>query len=913
MMNSIALTLLLAIAAAGQESASSHLPVQPSAPVATFPQIELSPAEQLWLSQNPVIHYGIDPAWPPLEFLDSGLHRGLTADYLDLIGRRLGIRFELVESADWSETMALAERKRIDLFPCVGITEERKAYLDFTRPYLSFPLIIVTRRDETEIRSIEDLYGRGVAVARGYYTHEIMRRDHPRVGLVLTNSEAEALKAVSTGVADAFIGNLAVASYLIERDGLVNLKIAAPTDYANSELAFGVRKDLPELTAILQKALDSITESERREILRRWISVRYEQSGDASLLRRIALTTLVATGFVVSVVLLWNWSLQRQIAERRRAQEELARKSSILESTMENITQGILMADADGRIVAHNSRYRTLFGFSEEFMAEHTRVEDILEEWVRMSGLDAAALEEARQALKRREPFVYELKHPNGKTIEVIHNPAPDGSLVRTYADITERTRVAEERQAAMQAAEAANRAKSAFLANMSHEIRTPMNAILGFTQLLQRTAHLDAQQREYLELISRSGEHLLALINDVLDMSKIEAGRVTLNPTCFDLHALLSDLDSMFRLRASAKQLRLGVELSPKVPHYVRADEGKFRQILVNLLGNAVKFTDEGGVSLRVDGTPSDDGRLCLVIEVEDTGPGIPEAEMTQLFQAFQQTSAGAFAKGGTGLGLAISRQFTRLMGGDIQVTSRVGEGTLFTVRVPVERAEASEISAPTTRRRVTRLQPGTPPPRLLVVDDKDENAYPLMQLLTTVGCEVQVAENGEKAVELWESWRPHLIWMDIRMPGMDGYEATRAIRSKPGSETTIIIALTASAFEDERASVLAAGCNDFVRKPFRDSVIFDKLAEHLGVTYAYDDQVDAVVPDGSQSATALPASLIDALRGAVLAADITLVSRLIDETAELDPFFASRLRSLAHEYAYDRMTSLLNGGGSP
>jgi len=320
----------------------------------------------------------------------------------------------------------------------------------------------------------------------------------------------------------------------------------------------------------------------------------------------------------------------------------------------------------------------------------------------------------------------------------------------------------------AKEAAEAANRAKSAFLANMSHELRTPLNSILGFAQLLERDNALTSRQRESLEIINRSGEHLLNLINDVLEMSKIEAGRITLNPESFDLHRLLQTLQEMFQIRAEAKRLSLQVEIAPELPQYVLTDEGKLRQVLINLLSNAVKFTETGGVTLRAGVHPQSKIKnpkskistpYTLYFEVEDTGQGIAPEEIGSLFQPFVQTTSGTQAREGTELGLTISRQFVQLMQGDIYLTSTLGKGSIFRFEVqvtPVEQPE--EVAQQVTSGRVLRLAHDQHLYRILVVDDRLENRKLIEQLLQAVGFETRTAANGQEAITSWEAWHPHL-----------------------------------------------------------------------------------------------------------------------------------------------------------
>ncbi|HAX80374.1 MAG TPA: histidine kinase, partial [Cyanobacteria bacterium UBA11372] len=392
----------------------------------------------------------------------------------------------------------------------------------------------------------------------------------------------------------------------------------------------------------------------------------------------------------------------------------------------------------------------------------------------------------------------------------------------------------------AKEAAEAADEAKSTFLATMSHELRTPLNAILGFAQLMKYDSSLSPSYRENLNIISRSGEHLLALINDILDMSKIESGRMLLMENAFDLYMLLDSLEQMFQLQATEKGLTLKFERSPSVPQYLRTDERKLRQILINLLGNAIKFTRFGGVTVRVrmaNGKDNYNYQLPntyyqLHFEIEDTGCGIPIAEIKDLFEPFVQSKTNRGFQEGTGLGLPISRAFVRLMGGDLTlVRTAVGKGTTFAFEMQVTLAAAAAVAVTAPVRRAIALEADQPTYRLLVVEDGWENRQLLVKLLQPMGFELKEAVNGLEALDILQSWKPHLIWMDLRMPVMDGYEATQQIRASLEGEAMAIIALTAHVFKEERAAILSAGFDDCVSKPFREAELFAAMSQHLGV----------------------------------------------------------------------------------
>ena len=457
----------------------------------------------------------------------------------------------------------------------------------------------------------------------------------------------------------------------------------------------------------------------------------------------------------------------------------------------------------------------------------------------------------------------------------------------------------------AKMAAEAANQAKSGFLANMSHELRTPLNAVLGFSQLMQMDLTLNEKQRENLDIINRNGTHLLGLINDVLEISKIETGKGTLKVTDFDLWGTLESIKEMMCSRAGAKGLQFILNRDAELPRYVRMDERKLKQVIINLAGNAVKFTPTGSVTLRFR-FEKDQGRLHC--EVEDTGPGICPEDIPKLFGRFVQVGEN---REGTGLGLYISQKLVELMGGQITVQSVPGKGSLFSFDSRCESVTATETTPTIAHQHVMGLAPGQFFPRILVADDILESRLFLVQILRSTGFEVIEAKNGLEAVKLFEEHQPNLVLMDMKMPVMNGYEAIRKIRSTPQGKTVPILAVTASAFEEDRQRILAIGTNDFISKPVQADELFEKIRIFLDISYIYADEqaqnIKALDQTGLRETIAqLPKDLTDQLAHAITALDLDGFRALLPKVTPFDSPLAEQLNGLANNFQMIELTEL-------
>ncbi len=572
-------------------------------------------------------------------------------------------------------------------------------------------------------------------------------------------------------------------------------------------------------------------------------------------------------------------ALEQEVGDRTRAEAELRRANDEMQALFAAMDDLVLVRDQTGRCLKVFTPKATQLLYRSALALEGQTLEAVFP-----ADIAQQFSQFIHTALAHQQTLHVEYELPISDSVRWLDasiSPIDEQSVIWVIRDATARKQAEQELQQSKNAAEAANRAKSTFLANMSHELRTPLNAIIGFTQLLVQDSNITAAQRKTITIINQSGEHLLGLINDVLDMSKIEAGKITLNATRFDLKALLQSLMGMFELPAQAKQLTLSLVLDPQLPQQIQTDETKLRQVLTNLLSNAIKFTDAGHVMLRISPCPlshlspaAPAAATALHFEVEDTGSGMSPTELEQVFEPFVQTATGRFSNQGTGLGLAISRQFVQAMGGDLTLESTPGQGTRAQFDIQVQTFLADEPEPSLTTRKIIGLAPHQPRYRILIVDDSVVNRRLLVKLLEPFEFDLQEAADGERAIAQWQTWQPHLILMDMRMPVMDGYAAVKWIRaaeqelgrcdraaSQPefqsGSHNSDshdngapcrIVAVTASAFEEEKLSILATGCDDCVHKPFQREQILEKLAQQLGVRYRYAEDVTVNLPMASQ-----------------------------------------------------------------
>ncbi len=657
------------------------------------PTLVLSEEERAWLQAHPVLRLGLDPIWEPVEFIDDkGEYQGISAAFMRRLAEMLGVKLQFDPKQTWSQAIERAQKGEVDVLPAINPSPKRSEYLSFTKPYLHFPFMIVTRTDAPLIAGMEDIGDWRIAVERDYVTREYLDRDHPGLQQLLFNDTAEALEAVAGGKADAYVGNLTMASYLIDKLGLGNLKVAAPAPY-NNDLSMGVRKDWPELTAILDKALTAISEDERRAIRQRSLAIRYDVEVDYGLVWRV----VAGAAVLLLLILLWLAQVRRQKAALAVAKAE----------------------------------------------------------------------------------------------------------------------------------AEQANRFKSYFLANMSHEIRTPMNAIMGFSYLALQTG-LDKRQYHYLDKINTSAQVLLGVINDILDFSRIEAGRLEIANIPFSLDEVCEKLASVTMMRAEEKGLRLIFRRSPEVSDSLVGDPLRLGQVLINLVGNAIKFTEQGEVRVSIELAQKEEERAWVRFLVTDTGIGIEPEQIPRLFSAFTQLDESTTRRyGGSGLGLSICHHLVQLMGGEIRARSVPEQGSVFSFRLPFELLALTD-SERLPERNLRGL-------RVLMVDDEPSDLEILGDRLASFTFEVSKADDAAGALDLiWRAdaeGRPFkLVLMDWRMPRMSGVEAGKKIKQGVGlSEIPAVILITAYGREEVMHQAEQAGLDGFLIKPVSPSTLFDTVIRVL------------------------------------------------------------------------------------
>lgn len=895
-------------------------------------------------AEQKILRIGGEQNLPVSTITPDGKAQGLFPEVFDEIARRAGWRYEYVP-CDLSACFEQLQSGQLDMLLAIAKTPPRAELYDFSKEALLSNWGQIYVRRNTKVESILQLEGQRIAVVRndthGDAFKTLFSNFNKQATYVEVASYEDVFKSINRKQADAGVVNRLFGMKMEDRYELQS----TPVVFNPNEVKFAVLKGRhADILAEIDRQIAQtkpLPQSVYNQALAKWLNLGpAHRKLPAWVWSALGLIVLLAGTMVFGLAL-----LRREVArktsdlqaakEMAEASEELVRISEERYRQLfeQNPAPMLIYERASLQLLAVNEAFQLVYGYSRE-EALGLLLTDL---YPHQDKARIAALVPVLSGYTNVGEWLHCRKDGSTMPIMAVSHDLVYKDKVARIAVITDMTEQKQNQQeleqyrqhleelvktrtqeleAARDAAEAANRAKSTFLATMSHELRTPLNAILGFAQLMARNSDLPPDTRKNLTIINRSGEHLLAMINDVLDISKIEAGKVEIHEEVFDLGELIQDVGELLRSRGHAKGLKVSFELANEAETCLAADLGKLRQILINIVGNAIKFTDKGSVTLNVRTMPDypDPKQLpsapasCLInIEVQDTGPGIAPDKLDHIFDPFTQVDGQRDAQNGTGLGLAITRSFIRLMKGFIRVESEVGQGSRFMVTIPARVASVAELPVTTGHLLdVAGLEPDQPEWRILIVEDTTENVQLLETLLGGVGFATRVAFNGLEAVGLVKSWQPHFIWMDIRMPVMDGYEATRLIRQLPGGEAIRIVALTASVFKEQEQTILDSGCNAVLHKPFRQQELFRVLEQQLGICFRYEAPVS--LPPKSQlhaptagQLAAVPADCCRRLLQAATELDKAAVLQIAADLQADDPDLSCWLEQQVQQYDFE------------
>ena len=608
-----------------------------------------------------------------------------------------------------------------------------------------------------------------------------------------------------------------------------------------------------------------------------------------------------------------NVQLEHEIAERNRAEEALSHAYNFAAATIDALTAHVCVLDETGNILRINKAWQAFADDNSPFQGQYfigSNYVNICDGAIGENSEEANTVASGIRAMIEGKNTQFSIEYPCNSPTEhrwflLRITRFYDGSALRfvvAHENITDRKKTEEELIKTKEAAEAANKAKSAFLANMSHELRTPLNAILGYAQFLQKDPDVTEHQKDRLIIIHKSGDHLLSLINDILDLSKIEAGRIELSAIEFSMPDFLNNISVMFQIRTEQKGIGFRYDVSPRIPKYVRGDEVRIRQIIINLLSNAVKFTDKGSVSFNADYR---DGRICF--EVRDTGPGISPDESEKIFDPFHQTGSYVKKSEGTGLGLSISKRLTELMGGSLAVESIPGQGAIFRAELQLPSVMPEESIRDAGNSGLITGYEGAKR-KILIVDDIEQNRFMLSDLLISLGFEVAEADSGQRASEKAAEFQPDLILMDLFMPGTDGFEATRQIRAVSPRIKVVIIAVSAGAYESHILRSREAGCDDFISKPVDFEQLLAKMRTYLNLEWTYQKTEASAEAEAPIIAPCMEdlESLINSAKMGDIQAIRDKAEALKQKDKQLAPF-AEELIRLAKEFQMSKIRTFL------
>ena len=794
---------------------------------------QLSSEEKQFVLTHPVITFS-ETRWEPLNSInEEGQPYGMSMDFLNLVAEKTGLRFQYIPISSWTEILDGIRNRSLDMAPATGKTKTKDAYARFSEPYLSFPLIIVTRNDVTYIKDTSGLEGKEVLVGSNYSSQEFLEENYPEIALLPVPDVPTALRKLAAGEAFALVANMATATYHIQQLGLTNLKISGTTEY-QFDIRAMVRKGLPELVSIINKGLKVITEEERNSIYHKWLPIQYKSQIDTKL----AWTIVGAASAILALALFWNWIVQRQKDALRVSEERF-------QLAMDASDDGLWDWNIQTGEVYYSPGYMKMLGYDpQELAATHRSWVHLLHPEDKLKAVSFT--ENAIADVSKHYEHEFRLKTKSGSYVD-IHSSgsivATDGKghatrAVGTQRDVTHRKQVAEELNRAKKDAEQASQFKSDFLANMSHEIRTPMNAVIGLSHLALQT-NLTTKQQDYLTKIQRSSENLLAIINDILDFSKIEAGKLHLESVEFPLDEIFNNLADLFRQKADEKNIEVVFDINNEVPKKLIGDPLRLQQVLINLISNALKFTESGEVIIGARLVNLQQQRAALRFFVEDTGIGLSQEQINGLFQAFHQADQTTTRHyGGSGLGLAISKKLVELMDGDVGVESKPGKGSTFffaiEANIPEETQQANAISVPTLEGL-----------KVLVVSDNPTTQKALCSMLASFSCDANSTDDTGMTLDSIKSADPpyQILLLDQFLRNQSRMKFAAQIKVLAPREPKVFAMV--AAHENETMPAAAIGLVDTILvKPVDPSQLFNALLEFL---YSEDSHPRLEKPEGN------------------------------------------------------------------
>ena len=812
-------------------------------------QLDLSLAEQDWLQRHPRVRVAIDEQFLPVSYRDdTGVFRGISADLLDLISQRSGLLFEIVDGGGFNEITRRLEDDEIDLVAAMPFSPRRQQQVGFTRSWLSNSLVLVTR-DGTRLDSLEQLDGKRVALVEGSVLEDYLREQHPGIRPLWSPGPLQALERVVEGEAQAAVVSLIGARYNIARLYREQLHISAALPVPAMHFAFAGRRDASELLSILNKALLSISPQEMDELTNRWRSEVIVTDTYWRKYRGMILQTFLMAAGVIFFAVYWIRGLRRQVRRRQAAEQALSDQVEFMRVMIDGTPHPIYVRDRKGHLITCNVSYLEALGVPFEAV-----IDQVLPEWLIGPEQSRQCRDAYRQVIALGEAVVEDRELVLGEqSMTIYHWMLPyrggDGAvngLIGGWIDISERQQLYQELQSAKDDAEAANRAKTTFLATMSHEIRNPLNAMLGMLELALRKSDEGVLDRLALEVASGAARGLRDLVGDILDITRIEAGHLTLSPQQVDLHREVESTVRLFEGQARQKRLQLKLDMDGPGSVQVLLDPLRFKQVLSNLVSNAIKFTDEGMVCVTL-ALKVERERVGLHLSVEDTGVGIPADELAQLGRPFRQASNNQQgARSGSGLGLSISHALCAMMGGEMQLDSTLGIGTRAQVHLDLPRLMPSEAVLASLPQPEAGAMAALD---ILVVDDYPANRLLLQQQLSYLGHRVVTAANGHEGLRTWLRQHFDVLVTDCNMPGINGYALTRAVREderRKGKPAVLVLGCTANAQAQERVRCLQAGMDDCLFKPLNLKELATKLAPTAQARQVVEPRADSELGEG-------------------------------------------------------------------